>query len=185
MTAWDVWIKRHKPLFAQIRIYDWGRRGKWEKNKFVNHKLGLEIRVGRQSLITKHDCQHLPSHQSWQRNISNSPALYSSTFCYLAQGIVMYFSYISKKQKRERWWWSPRTLQVNTERGINIGSETFPNTQNLKFPIMWRWRAGSRWLLVREPGQFLFRGCSRCAWMSRSDSLLFHYPVQRTGWPKA
>lgn len=74
-----------------------------KKNKFVNHKLGLEIRVGRQSLITKHDCQHLPSHQSWQRNISNSPALYSSTFCYLAQGIVMYFSYISKKKKkRER-----------------------------------------------------------------------------------
>ena len=43
-----------------------------------------------------HECQLLPSHQSWQKNISNSPALYSNTFCYLAQGIVMYFSYISK-----------------------------------------------------------------------------------------
>ena len=147
-------IKRLEPLFAQIQTYDWGRVGGSEKNKFINHKLGLEVRVGRQSVITKHDCQQLPFQQSWWKKTSNSPALYSSTFCYLAQGIVIFFSYIYKIKR----WWGPITLQGNAGRVINVGLESFTSNQNLKFPVMCRWQEGSRRLLVMEQGQFLFGG---------------------------
>lgn len=140
----------------------------------------MEIRVGRQSVITKHDCQQLPFHQSWQKKTSNSPALYSSTFCYLAQGIVIFFSYIYKIKR----WWGPITLHGNAGRVINVGLESFTNNQNLKFPVIRRWQEDSRRLLVMEQGQFLFRGCSHYPWLSCSDSLLFHYLVQRTSWPK-
>ena len=173
-------IKRLETLFAQIQTYDWGRVGGSDKNKFINHKLGLEIWVGRQSVIKKHDCQQLPFHQSWQKKMSSSPALYSSTFCYLAQGIAIFFSYIYKIKR----WWGPITLQGNAGRAINVGLESFTSNQNLKFPVMCRWQEGSRWLLVMEQGQFLFRGFSHYPWLSCSDSLLFHYLVQRTSWPK-
>lgn len=49
-------IKRFESLH-KIRLVTEERLKDQGENKFVNHKLGLEIRVGMQSVITKQDCQ--------------------------------------------------------------------------------------------------------------------------------
>lgn len=100
-----------------------------KKDKFINYKLGLEIWVGR--TVRDHETRLSANAISSdpQKNISNSPALDFSTFCYLAQGIV---------------------------RGINVGAEIFTDNWKIKFPIMWRWWGSARWLLVMELGQCLF-----------------------------
>lgn len=147
-------IKRLEPLFAQIQTYDWGRVGGSEKNKFINHKLGLEIRVGRQSVITKHDCQQLPFHAELTEKDKQFSCSVFSTFCYLAQGIVIFFSYIYKIKR----WWGPITLHGNAGRVINVGLESFTNNQNLKFPVIVGDKKIQGRLLVMEQGQFPLQG---------------------------
>lgn len=135
--------------------------------------------------------QTVCDHKTWLSATAISPELTEKDkqfSCSVFQHLLLpcpghchiFFSYIYKIKR----WWGPITLHGNAGRAINVGLESFTNNQNLKFPVLCRWQEGSRWLLVMEQGQFLFRGCSHYPWLSCSDSLLFHYLVQRTSWPK-